>query len=77
MHAVEKPLTTPSFDDVVALVQDDMRAVDRLISKSLESDVPLVSQVSEYIVMSGGKELALELEEKGYDWIKADIGQTV
>ena len=24
------------------------------------------------IVKSGGKELALELEEKGYDWIKAD-----
>jgi Fe-S cluster assembly ATP-binding protein len=29
------------------------------------------------IVMSGGKELALELEEKGYDWIKADTGQAV
>ena len=25
------------------------------------------------IVRSGGKELALELEEKGYDWIKEDI----
>jgi Fe-S cluster assembly ATP-binding protein len=25
------------------------------------------------IVMSGGKELALELEEKGYDWIKKEI----
>lgn len=25
------------------------------------------------IVKSGGKELALELEEKGYDWIKEDI----
>ncbi len=24
------------------------------------------------IVLSGGRELALELEEKGYDWIKAD-----
>ena len=34
-----------------------MQAVDRLISESLESDVPLVSQVSEYIVMSGGKRL--------------------
>ena len=29
------------------------------------------------IVMSGGKELALELEEKGYDWIKAETGQAV
>lgn len=26
------------------------------------------------IVKTGGKELALELEEKGYDWIKAEIG---
>ena len=27
------------------------------------------------IVRSGGKELALELEEKGYDWIKEAVGQ--
>jgi Fe-S cluster assembly ATP-binding protein len=25
------------------------------------------------IVKTGGKELALELEEKGYDWIKKEI----
>jgi Fe-S cluster assembly ATP-binding protein len=25
------------------------------------------------IVKSGGKELAYELEEKGYDWIKAEV----
>ncbi len=57
MHAVEKPLKNPGFDDLIALVRDDMQAVDQLISKSLESDVHLVSQVSEYIVMSGGKRL--------------------
>lgn len=27
------------------------------------------------IVKSGPKELALELEEKGYDWIKAEVAQ--
>jgi Fe-S cluster assembly ATP-binding protein len=27
------------------------------------------------IVMSGGKDLALELEERGYDWIKADTAE--
>jgi Fe-S cluster assembly ATP-binding protein len=27
------------------------------------------------IVKSGPKELALELEEKGYDWIKAEFGE--
>jgi Fe-S cluster assembly ATP-binding protein len=26
------------------------------------------------IVRSGGKELALELEEKGYDWLKEEVG---
>ena len=26
------------------------------------------------IVKSGGKELALELEDKGYDWIKEEVG---
>jgi Fe-S cluster assembly ATP-binding protein len=25
------------------------------------------------IVRTGGKELALELEEKGYDWIKEEV----
>ena len=29
------------------------------------------------IVKSGSKELALELEEKGYDWIKEELGETV
>lgn len=29
------------------------------------------------IVKSGGKELALKLEEKGYDWIKEEIGEIV
>ena len=29
------------------------------------------------IVMTGGKELALELEEKGYDWIKGDASLAV
>ena len=45
------------FDDIAAHAADDMRAVDALIRTSLDSDVELVSQVSEYIVMSGGKRL--------------------
>ncbi len=57
MQAVEKSPDSPTFDSVVALTRDDMQAVDRLISASLQSDVALVSQVSKYIVMSGGKRL--------------------
>jgi Fe-S cluster assembly ATP-binding protein len=29
------------------------------------------------IVKSGGKELALELEEKGYDWVEKEIAHAV
>jgi octaprenyl-diphosphate synthase len=57
VQAVEKFPASPTFDDVLSLGSDDMRAVDRLIASSLESDVALVSQVSQYIVMSGGKRL--------------------
>ena len=57
MQAVEKSLDSPTFADVAELARDDMKAVDRLISTSLESDVALVSQVSQYIVTSGGKRL--------------------
>jgi octaprenyl-diphosphate synthase len=46
-----------SFDDIAALAMRDRQAVDQLIADSLESDVALVSQVSQYIVMSGGKRL--------------------
>jgi octaprenyl-diphosphate synthase len=57
MQALENTLKPSTFDDVAALSRDDLQAVDSLISASLQSDVALVSQVSEYIVMSGGKRL--------------------
>jgi len=57
MQLAEQSPDTQTFDDVVALARADMQAVDRLISKSLDSDVALVSQVSQYIVTSGGKRL--------------------
>ena len=57
MQVLQKTENIASFDDVAALSKDDLLAVDKLISASLQSDVSLVSQVSEYIVMSGGKRL--------------------
>lgn len=57
MHVATKTPAVPSFVDIAAPADDDMQAVDRLIVESLESDVALVSQVSQYIVMSGGKRL--------------------
>lgn len=72
MQVAEKTHEAVDFNDVAALAEDDMQAVNRLISSSLETDVPLVSQVSEYIVMSGGKRLRplivlLAARAMGYD----------
>lgn len=41
----------------LALIADDMRGMDAVIAKRLTSDVPLVSQVSQYIIAAGGKRL--------------------
>ena len=57
MQAAEKSTPLMALDDVILLAKSDMAGVDALISSSLATDVPLVSQVSEYIVMSGGKRL--------------------
>ena len=41
----------------LALIADDMRGMDVVIAHRLTSDVPLVSQVSQYIIAAGGKRL--------------------
>ena len=57
MQLAEQTPEAIDFDDVAALASHDVEQVNRLISTSLESDVALVSQVSQYIVTSGGKRL--------------------
>ena len=42
---------------MLAPISDDMRMVDQVIGRRLESDVPLVREVAQYIVASGGKRL--------------------
>jgi len=46
-----------SVNDIHALISDDMKAVNELISRSLYSDVALIGQLSNYIINSGGKRL--------------------
>lgn len=45
------------FKSIVAVVDDDFAAVDAFIRKSLESRVPLINEVGQYIVQGGGKRL--------------------
>ena len=42
---------------MLSLVADDMREVDAVIARRLDSGVPLVGQVSRYIISAGGKRL--------------------
>lgn len=46
-----------STADALALIARDMEGVDAVIERRLNSDVPLVGQISHYIVASGGKRL--------------------
>lgn len=49
--------SSPSASTVLSLITDDMREVDAVIARRLESAVPLVGEVSRYIISSGGKRL--------------------
>ena len=42
---------------MLGLIADDMVEVDRVIANRLDTGVPLVSEVSRYIISAGGKRL--------------------
>lgn len=46
-----------TLDSPLTLIRADMEAVDRVISDRLTSGVPLVKEVSQYIISAGGKRL--------------------
>jgi octaprenyl-diphosphate synthase len=50
-------VNSSSTSSALALVAADMRAVDAVIAARLNTGVPLVAQVSQYILSAGGKRL--------------------
>jgi octaprenyl-diphosphate synthase len=46
-----------SLETTYSLIDAEMRAVDAMIRRRLESDVVLIRQVAEYIIAGGGKRL--------------------
>ncbi len=52
----DAPAALP-FADVLALIHDDMQAVNGLIRRRLASDVLLINQIGEHIIAAGGKRL--------------------
>ncbi|MDP9898578.1 polyprenyl synthetase family protein [Variovorax ginsengisoli] len=49
--------TSPNAAAALELIAADMREVDRVIARRLDTGVPLVSEVSKYIISAGGKRL--------------------
>ncbi|PCJ44927.1 MAG: octaprenyl diphosphate synthase [Moraxellaceae bacterium] len=46
-----------NFKEISAVVEDDFEAVNQLISQQIHTRVPLVQEVGNYIIQSGGKRL--------------------
>ena len=54
---VTSVISSPDRPNPLALVASDMQAVDEVIAQRLASGVPLVGQISHYIIAAGGKRL--------------------
>ena len=52
---LQVPTSTPP--SLLSIIAQDMREVDLVIARRLDSNVPLVGQVSRYIIAAGGKRL--------------------
>ena len=50
-------INPPSSSNPLTIIADDMCEVDRVIAQRLDSGVPLVGEVSRYIIAAGGKRL--------------------
>ena len=50
-------VTAPNTSAALALVRTDLEEVDKVIALRLSTGVPLVAQVSQYIIAAGGKRL--------------------
>jgi octaprenyl-diphosphate synthase len=51
------PISSDQTDRALDLIAEDMALVDEVISVRLSSSVPLVGQISRYIISAGGKRL--------------------
>jgi octaprenyl-diphosphate synthase len=54
MNSPHRPISLEAIRNVVA---DDMKAVDEVIRRRLQSEVVLIDQIAHYIIESGGKRL--------------------
>ena len=48
---------TPTLDAIQALIANDMKQVNQVILRKVQSDVPLIADLAAHIIQSGGKRL--------------------
>ena len=51
------PSSAQSKHDPLAAIRPDMNQLNEVIRQTLHSEVPLVNQISEYLISAGGKRL--------------------
>lgn len=54
---VEKKSSSQQFSDIKILVADEQAQTDLLLTECLQSEIPLINQLSQHIIQSGGKRL--------------------
>jgi octaprenyl-diphosphate synthase len=56
-NAITEKIMATDISQIKALISDDMASVNKLVETSLSSDVPLINQLGQYIINTGGKRL--------------------
>jgi octaprenyl-diphosphate synthase len=59
-HPLMKEKTSP-LENVLEYIGDDLEKVDQEFRKNLRSDVPIISAIGEYLLLSGGKRFRAKL----------------
>jgi len=59
-HPLMKEKTSP-LENVLECIGDDLEKVDQEFRKNLRSDVPIISAIGEYLLLSGGKRFRAKL----------------
>ena len=56
-NTITEKIIATDISQIKALISDDMASVNKLVETSLSSDVPLINQLGQYIINTGGKRL--------------------
>ena len=63
---------------IIAPISEDLLAVDREVIDDLQSDIPLIKKISDYIVTAGGKQYTVAVGDKvKVETLPGDVGSQI